>query len=80
MAKNKETKDYARQWIEDGKPCSFRYGWGWKGAKTRPIAKEEALKKLPSFDFGKGFYMLGFITIDGIETLEFNEVSENDMW
>lgn len=77
---NKKTKEYARQWIEDGKPCCFRYGWGWKGAGARPLTKEQALKRLPDFDFGKGFYMLGFITIDGVETLEFNEVSENDMW
>lgn len=35
----KETKEYARQWIEDGKPCCYRYGWGWKGAGARPRSR-----------------------------------------
>lgn len=76
----KESKEYAKQWIEDGKPCCYRYGWGWKGAGARPLSKEDALKKLPHYSFGNGFYELSFITLDGVETLEFNELSENDMW
>ena len=77
---NKNTIEYAKKWIEDGKPCCFRYGWGWKGAGARPLTKEQALKKLPGYAFGKGFYTLSFIKIDGVDTLEFNELSENDMW
>lgn len=76
----KETIEYAKQWIEQGKPCCYRYGWVWKGAGARQLTKEEALKKLPSYSFGKGFYSLSFTNIDGVETLEFNELSENDMW
>ena len=74
------TKEEARKWIEDGKPCVFRYGWGWKGADAQPLSKEQALEKLPYYSFGKGFYELSFIEIDGVRTLEFNELSENDMW
>lgn len=76
----KESIEYARKWIEDGKPCCYRYGWGWKGAGARLITNKQALKMLPGYSFGKGFYELSFIKIDGVETLELNELSENDMW
>ena len=75
-----KTKEFAKQWIEEGKPCVYRYGWGWKGAGAKTITKEKALSLLPSYSFGKGFYELDFIKIDGVDTLEFNELSENDMW
>lgn len=79
-AVSKRTKEYAHQWIEDGKPCCYRYGWGWKSAGARPLTKNQALKMLPHYTFGKGFFELSFIKIDGVETLEFNELSANDMW
>jgi hypothetical protein len=75
-----KTKESAKQWIEEGKPCVYRYGYGWKGAEARTITKEEALKMLPSYSFSKGFYQLAFIKINGADVLEFNELSENDMW
>lgn len=75
-----KTKEFAKQWIEEGKPCVYRYGYAWKGASARTITKEKALSMLPSYSFGKGFYELDFIKIDGVDTLEFNEFSENDMW
>ena len=74
-----KTKEFAKQWIEEGKPCVYRYGWGWKGAGARNISKEKALSLLPSYSFGMGFYELDFIKVDGVDTLEFNELSENDM-
>lgn len=78
---NKNTKENARKWIEEGKPCVYRYGWGWKGAGARPISKERALELLPSYSFGKGYYELSFThDKNGQEVLEFNELSENDMW
>ena len=80
MENIKETKEFAQQWIEEGKPCVYRYGWGWKGAGARKITKEKALELLPQYSFGKGFYELSFIKLDGQTTLEFNELSENDMW
>jgi hypothetical protein len=80
MENIKETKEFAQQWIEEGKPCVYRSGWGWKGAGARKITKEKALELLPQYSFGKGFYELSFIKIDGQTTLEFNELSENDMW
>ena len=75
-----KTIEAAKAWIEEGKPCVYRYGWGWKGASARPITKEKALELLPKYSFGKGFYELSFIKMDGEVVLEFNELSENDMW
>ena len=75
-----KTKEFAQKWVEENKPCVYRYGWGWKGAGARTISKEEALKLLPKYNFSMGFYELSFIKIDGVDTLEFNELSENDMW
>ena len=56
-----KTKEAARQWIESGKPCRYRYGFGFRGASSRPLTKEEALKMLPHYDFGMGFYNLSFV-------------------
>lgn len=91
-----KTKEAARQWIEDGKPCRYRYGFGYRGATSKPITKEEALALLPKYSFGMGFYELSFCrdrrvipsgcsncTITesyGEEVLMFNEYSANDMW
>lgn len=75
-----KTKEFAKEWIEDGRPCVYRYGWGWKGATARPITKEKALNLLPKYSFGIGFYELDFIRFDGKDVLEFNELSLNDMY
>lgn len=80
MERIEETKEFARQWIEEGKPCVYRSGWGWKGAGARQLTKEKALELLPKYSFGMGFWELSFIKINGVDTLEFNELSENDMW
>ena len=56
----KQTKEAAREWIEAGKPCRYRYGFGYRGASSRPITKEEALELLPKYSFGIGFYELSF--------------------
>ena len=78
--KNNELKKKAEEWVNDGKPCIYRYGWGWKGAGAREISKEEAGKLLPKYSFGMGFYELSFTTHNGQEVLEFNELSANDMY
>lgn len=52
------TIEAARRFIENGGKCLYRYGWGWKGAQCRPMTKDEALKELPKYDFGIGFYEL----------------------
>lgn len=96
MATTKETKEFAREWIESGRPCRYRYGFGFRGASSKPITKERALELLPKYSFGMGFYNLSFCrdrrvipsgssncTITetyGEEVLMFNELSENDMW
>ena len=74
-----KTTEFAQQWIEEDKPCVYRYGWGYRGAGAKSISKEKALSLLPKYSFGMGFYELSFIKIDGVDTLEFNELSENDM-
>jgi len=47
-----KTKEFAKQWIEEGKPCVYRYGWGYRGAGTKSISKEKALNLLPKYSFG----------------------------
>jgi len=70
----------AEEWVAQGKPCVYRYGWGWKGAGARHITTEQAKKMLPKYSFGKGFYELSWVKINGEDVLQFNELSENDMW
>lgn len=74
-----ETKEQARQFIENGGKCQYRYGYAWKGASAHLISKEEALELLPKYGFGKGFYELDWLEKNGERILEFNEFSENDM-
>lgn len=76
---NRETEEFAKQWIEEGKPCIHRYGCSWYGGEAREITKEEALKKLPSYTFGSWFYALSFTICNGKEVLLFNELSLDDM-
>lgn len=80
MSKNEELKKKAEEWVNNGKPCIYRHGLAWKGARAREITKEEALELLPQYSFGMGFYALSFIKHDGQEVLEFNELSENDLY
>lgn len=75
-----KTKEFAQKWVEQGNPCVYRHGWAYRGAGARTISKEEATKLLPKYSFGIGFYELDFIKIDGVDTLEFNELSANDMY
>lgn len=75
-----ESKAEAQAWVEAGNPCTFRYGWGWKGASSRPISTEEAREKLKRHHFGMGFYTMGWEEEDGQVVLNFNELSENDMY
>ena len=69
------TKEEAKQWIEAGRPCLYRYGFRFKGAVAHPITKEKALELLPHYHFGIGFYELRLEN----EGLVFNEYSEADM-
>ena len=74
---NKESEEFAKQWIKQGKPCVYRFGWIWDGGKSHKLSKKEAMKMLPKYSFGISIYSLSFINIDGVETLEFNELSGN---
>lgn len=75
-----ESMKEANEWVENGKPCVYRYGWAYRGAGARRISPDKAKELLPKYSFGKGFYELSWLTIDGEKVLEFNELSENDMW
>lgn len=76
----KKTKEFCKKWIEDGNPCIYRHGWAYRGAGYRYIAKEKALELLPKYSFGMSYYELSFIKEDGKTVLEFNELSESDLW
>ena len=60
MERIEKTKEFAKQWITDGKPCRYRYGFGFRGAASRPLIKEKALEMLPKYSFGMGFYELSY--------------------
>lgn len=79
MNKN-ELRKKAEDWINNGNPCIYRYGWAYRGASAREITKEKALELLPKYSFGMGFYELSFTKYNGKDVLEFNELSENDMY
>lgn len=72
----------ATQWAKNNGFCAYRYGWAFKGAEIENITRDKALEMLASgnWDFGKGFYELSWIRLEGQSCLEFNELSENDMW
>lgn len=75
-----EQENEADRWIEAGGKCVYRHGWEYRGARARSITKEEAKKLRPKYSFGMGFYELSWTNICGERVLEFNELSENDMW
>ena len=70
----------ALDWVNGGRPCIYRRGWRWKGADAKEITKEEALELFPKYTFGKGFRELSFTIHKGRSVLEFNELSESDMY
>lgn len=77
---NSELKEQAEEWVKSGKPCIYRYGWAYKGAGAREITTEKAQALLPQYSFGVGFYELSFTKHNGQEVLQFNELSENDLY
>lgn len=80
MRKNEDLKKQAEEWVKSGKPCIYRYGWAYRGARAREITQEKASELLPKYSFGMGFYELSFTKHDGQEVLEFNELSANDLY
>jgi hypothetical protein len=72
-------KQEVAQHIQNGMPCYYRYGFRWKGAGIRPISSAEALKLLPNYSPGIGFWELREETIKNCPALVFNEYSENDL-
>ncbi len=80
MSKNEELKQKAEEWVNNGKPCIYRHGLAWKGAGAKVITNERARKLLPAYSFGMGFYSLSFMQYNNQEVLEFNELSENDLY
>jgi hypothetical protein len=43
--------DVVIKWINDGKPCGYRYGFSWKGAGTSRISTGDAKKRLVSRNY-----------------------------
>lgn len=80
MALDLNNKVELKKLIEQGLPCFRRYGFGWKGASSFPITKEEALRLLPNYSPGMGFYELREESMNGEPCLTFVEYSESDMF
>ena len=76
------TKQATIDFVNNGGKCIYRYGWQWKGAGPNYKTKEWALEQLNKscWSFGKSFWELSWTEQDGETVLEFNELSENDMW
>ena len=72
-------EDILHKWIEANRPCTFIYGFSYKGAKARLITKEEALKKIKTHSFGVGYYSMEWTVFKGMAVLQFSEYSESDM-
>ena len=72
-------EDILHKWIEANRPCTFIYGFSYKGAKARLITKEEALKKIKKHSFGIGYYSMEWTVFNGMAVLQFAEYSESDM-
>jgi hypothetical protein len=74
-----ETKEFARQWIAENRPCIYRHGWAYRGALARQLTQQQAMKLLPQYSFGMGFNMISCREYKGRTVLEFNELGENDL-
>lgn len=72
-------EDILHKWIEADRPCTFIYGFAYKGAKARLITKEEALKKIKTHSFGIGYHSMEWTVFNGMAVLQFSEYSESDM-
>lgn len=72
-------EDILHKWIEANRPCTFIYGFAYKGAKARLITKEEALEKIKTHSFGIGYYSMEWTVFDGMAVLQFSEYSESDL-
>lgn len=79
-SKYPETKEAARQWVEDGKPCTFQMGLSFRGATQSRISQEKARELLKSHHFGMDFYTMFWSRHDGEDVLCFNELYENDLY
>lgn len=74
-----ETMEAARQWVADGKPCTFTYGVAYRGACQSRITQEEAEEKLKHHKFGLSFYTIFWRVFEGEDVLNFTEYGENDL-
>ena len=74
------TKEFAKQFIENGGLCKRIRGFEFRGARPRVISKEEALALLPNYGFGMSYHEINFINKNGEFYLEFAEYSESDLY
>lgn len=77
-----KTRKFAKQWVKDRKPCTYQFGFTYKGAEQRPITNEEAKKLIEQdcWKFCMGFYELRWDKYNGQDVLCFNEFHENDLY
>lgn len=79
-----KTRECAMQWVNDGKPCTYRHGFAWKGAKQKPITVERAKELISEkdWDFQNGpcSRELNWERYEGQDVLNFTQYGMNDMW
>lgn len=66
------------KWINDGKPCGFRYGFSWKGAGTSRISTGDAKQRLVNRNYFE--YDFEVHGDDRTKMLVFVEYSESDLY
>lgn len=69
----------ADEWVKAGKPCTFRYGFAYRGASAKRISPAKASELIKTHSFGMGFYTMHWRDFEGERVLEFNELDANDL-
>ncbi len=68
------------KWINEGKPCAYRYGFGFKGAKAHRISTGEAKERYAKRKFFEVDLEHTRVGDESGDFLVFCEYSEGDMW
>lgn len=68
------------KWINEGKPCAYRYGFGFKGAKAHRISTGEAKERYAKRKFFEVDLEHTRVGDENGDFLVFCEYSEGDMW
>ncbi len=68
------------KWINEGKPCAYRYGFAFKGAKAHRISTGEAKERYAKRKFFEVDLEHTRVGDESGDFLVFCEYSEGDMW